>query len=659
MIAQIPIAKFEEERYQGLLSSRLFHICMEIGCRTLMKRSHHPGFLSDPSGTLRYIRPVLAGYLADLPEKLMVGGLAHSQSPISEASTKQFGDAIPHGVRHGHNTCMKLHTLLENHDPLLLPSFQKASKDVGMNGVHMLFWENWNFADPGYFLLPDALHDWHKFLMVHPVQWIRMLMGDAELDKRFSVIQRRVGFRHFKHGFTRFRQHTGREQRDIARLLIACCAGHPSFTPPVMNAIRGLVSFMYYGQYESHSDDTLKYLSDSLKLFHDNKVILSRTGVRDGPRRKGLYNIPKLELMANAERMVRLHGSLQQFSGDQTEHLHIANAKVPYQHTNRKDFGPQMCRFLDRGEKIRLFSMYLEWIKDVERDEVRESRSRARHVNIDDDGDEDEDEDDLDGTSLVNTFLSLDLEPGELDGSGAADVEDPQRASLRQEQFARLSTAFLRRGIRDHFLEESRPQNETTVFILKRSPEATGVSIDDTADVYRLPDLRRALNDYYFGYSRAHAHIEGSLPFISMNIWTYARMQMRVLQDNNLVYPAQTVMAYPPSEDKDLPFGHCNFILVKASADANPFMANRAYRSLCGESWQSSLYRNLKQVYSREMNDRSIRNRALRRTDQADIQARLRRRPPAVRLSRVRAAFQSGAWHHSSTSRRKQSTSPG
>lgn len=102
MIAQIPIVKFEEERYQGLLSMRLYHICMEIGCRTLMQHPHQPDFFPDPSGTLRYIRPVLAGYLADLPEKLMISVQAHSQSPISEleASTKHFGDAFAHPVRH-------------------------------------------------------------------------------------------------------------------------------------------------------------------------------------------------------------------------------------------------------------------------------------------------------------------------------------------------------------------------------------------------------------------------------------------------------------------------------------------------------------------------------------------------------------------------------
>ncbi len=213
-----------------------------------------------------------------------------------------------------------------------------------------------------------------------------MLLGDKEVDKCFSSLQRRVGFRHFKEGFTRFRQHTGREIRDIARSLVVTCYGHPWFTPPITRAFRGLIDFIYYAQYESQSDKTLEYLTSALQQFHANKEALSRAGVRNGKQMKGLFNIPKLELMQNAVRMVRSLGSLPQFSSDQTERLHILNAKLPYRHTNRKDYGPQMCRFLDRNEKVQLFTIYLQWIRDVERSENRARCLQAGDVTSSTDG---------------------------------------------------------------------------------------------------------------------------------------------------------------------------------------------------------------------------------------------------------------------------------
>ncbi len=68
-IAQIPIVKFEEEKFQGILMKRLFHVCMDIVTRSLKKHSRSPTFICDVNGTLRYVRTVLAGYIADIPEK--------------------------------------------------------------------------------------------------------------------------------------------------------------------------------------------------------------------------------------------------------------------------------------------------------------------------------------------------------------------------------------------------------------------------------------------------------------------------------------------------------------------------------------------------------------------------------------------------------------
>ncbi len=36
-------------------------------------------------------------------------------------------------------------------------------------------------------------------------------------------------------------------------------------------------------------------------------------------------------------------------------------AKLPYRRTNHKAYTSQMCRFLDRQEKIRLFELFLAW----------------------------------------------------------------------------------------------------------------------------------------------------------------------------------------------------------------------------------------------------------------------------------------------------------
>lgn len=128
------------------------------------------------------------------------------------------------------------------------------------------------------------------------------------------------------------------------------------------------LDFIYLGQYSSHSSETLQYLDQALKSFHSQKGAISKSGARDGPRQQGKFNIKKLELMQHVSRLIKLLGAADQFTTDQTEHCHITMAKIPYCATNKKDFSSQMCCFINREEKINLFSGWLEWWKSKEID---------------------------------------------------------------------------------------------------------------------------------------------------------------------------------------------------------------------------------------------------------------------------------------------------
>lgn len=362
MVAQIPVPKFEEKSSQGILVNRLYHSCMDIVTSTLKAGSGCAVDMVDAGGFLRRVCTLLFAFIADQPEMLTIAGVTSNQSPLSTAGQQQFGSSVMHNLRHGERTLRQIKRLLKHHDPNDLDTFSRASKMVGLNGVHIPFWKDWMFADPSTFFAPDALHQWHRFFMDHPVKWARKLLGDAELDRRISVLQKRVGFRHFKNGFTRFRQHTGCEQRDIERVFVAILQGHRKITPGVMVAFRSIMDFIYIAQHNCQSTASLTSLKSALRKFHNNKASLSNAGVRDGVRTKGLFNIPKLELMHHVARIIQQLGAASQYTSDQTERLHIANVKIPFEKSNKKDHTPQMCRFLDREAKVSLFSIYVEWM---------------------------------------------------------------------------------------------------------------------------------------------------------------------------------------------------------------------------------------------------------------------------------------------------------
>ncbi len=221
---------------------------------------------------------------------------------------------LPHRLKHRTTTLSLIEKAVSKHSPDRLARFTLYCRTLGLNGVAKPFWRDWKFADPCTFLAPDALHQWHQFFWDHPMKWAKKLLKPAEIDKRYTCLQRRVGERHFRAGFLHLTQITGREKRDLTKHFIGVYPGHPSITPAVMDCLRGLIDFFYLAQYESHNTETLEYLDDALAAFHNNKELLSATGVRAGVKRQGKFNVQKIELFHHVGRLIRQLGSAPQFS---------------------------------------------------------------------------------------------------------------------------------------------------------------------------------------------------------------------------------------------------------------------------------------------------------------------------------------------------------
>ncbi len=116
---------------------------------------------------------------------------------------------------------------------------------------------------------------------------------------------------------------------------------------------------------------------------------------------------------------------------------------------------------LDRNEKVSLFTIYLQWIRDVERSENRASHLQAGDIT----SSTDSAAPDSLASGLGDYKSEVDLADDEDEDTSGSGVLDPQSRTLRLEQFARLSSFFLRDSIRDAFADKTQPQNGTTAFI--------------------------------------------------------------------------------------------------------------------------------------------------------------------------------------------------
>lgn len=518
-IAEIPVVKFLQKAHQGILTQRLYHICMDIVTDSLKKCSHSPVMMTDANGVKRLVRTILLAHLSDFPEQQLIACVSGSSSPISLAKFDNYGSAEMQEPRTAHYTRSRIRQLLRTPgiNVTSFPRYKRCALLLQLNGVYRPYWRNWKYADPSVFLAPDALHQWHRFFYDHIMTWARTILGDYQLDGRYMRLQKRVGYKHFWQGFCDFGQHTCREFRELQRSFIAVIAGHDNVNDSAMLAFRGLQEFIYYAQFNSHSTTTLSKLEASLTLFHTNKKGLVDAGCRDGPQMDESFHIPKLESMKHVGRRVKLLGSLQQYSTEQIERCHISMAKQPYRATNKKNFEEQVCRYLDRHEKIELFSVYLK------KEEIMEN------------------------------FRQL-----------------PEMPEDAMEQLTSGLQEFLPGAERNIFLSDEHqvPRNGTTAFGLTDRITYGNMRVSEVSRLYNLPALRLALHEH-FQASLVENKSAGpyKLPFKWIDCWNHVRLQLHRCEfsGDEAVMPSTTVMASPPSED--FPFGHCNFVLVKNSPD--------------------------------------------------------------------------------------------
>lgn len=517
MIGQIPVVKFNERDHQGLLQNRLFHKCVDISCADLKACAKSAERFPDAFGEMRLWRTFLVAHMADLLEQLNITATAQSHSCHSLARLVEFGDPSPKPIRTRKYILDEIEKLKTTCDPLDLVAFKEAAGNVGFNGVHEPYWRDWDYADPSEFLTIDLLHGLIKFGGAHLVKWIKKLVGPEEIDRRFSSLQRIIGRRHFSGGISQLKQHTGEEEGDILRELVVVSKDAEKIHNGIMKCIRAFADFAYVAQYEYHDDETLEYLKKYLRVFHTYKGAFVAAGLR-----KKCYDdfrIPKLEAFLHYPRKIRATGSLRQYSTEITERLHIPMAKEPYRHTNRKDYEVQMCRFLDQREQTALFETYQHWRKLM--DEV---------------------------TGPLEEEVDTDDEP---------DLADAQKEI--DEAMLELAALSLPKPTANFFVNKKAIKTATTAFRVTNRAHWRNASLRDVAEKYKLPDFVSAILDYFNGTGLFRWTEVREIPFTSVDVWNYVRMQLKTVQDDNILTVPQTVSAAPPSDKS--PYGHCNFVL--------------------------------------------------------------------------------------------------
>jgi len=559
LAAYLPIPKFLDVSppVQACLAARVFHICLSIVTSNLRVAEKNGVVMSDPAGLQHVCHTPLASWIADLPEQRMLACVLGNQSPFSTATHDEFGDDYEHPRRTRDHTLQRIRHACLQTIPTFIPAFLKTCQPLGLNGVHQPFWRDWGDADPSRFLTPDALHAWHKFVFDHALKWVINIMGGNELDRRMSAIQPRVGVRHWRNGISKLKQITGREHRDLQKVLVVVAAG--AVPASVLRAIRALIEFVFQAQSLLLYDEHLHALGEALREFHTFKNAIVNAGGRLGKNGPiAHFKIPKLEGLWRVAWNARMMGAPYQWTSDITERCHITHVKTPYRRSNRRNFHEQCVRYMDRIEKMRLFGLYTS---------LKSNRASLLNEMVDE------------ALDVANhypeaTWLSHILPPNEIMFAG--QVSKP--------------TLFTKG--RSHLSDDNH-----SAFLVNKMAHLRSVTVDEAAQLFNLSDFHAALGDY-FCLKLTHAQRRGqrrsrldcALPFSHVAVWYSFRMQQHSVQDSRIVLPSRTIQALPPSNT--MPYGRCNTVLlndVDGSGDRTSSSGeDRKYFALC--SWRLTIY---------------------------------------------------------------------
>lgn len=388
LIGYLPVPKLDCETdvdQKRQTKRELFHKCMAELLEPLATACEKGGVeAACADGNVRRIHPVLASYIADFPEQCKVACTKQSHCPSCTVHPKCRGDPSDAALR---TTQDVIRTMEEREG--------RGAKRFVRQGLVPVrpFWISHPYVDIGTLLTPDLLHQVHKGVMKdHLIKWVTHILEKPTLDERYVSMPDYNGLRHFKNGISSVSQWTGRELKEMVKILLPATEDS---NPRVVRAARSLMDFMYLVHMASVTDDDLHAMEDALRTFHDHKDVFQALGavVTD----KGFHGIPKIHMISHYAHLIRQLGTPDGYNTETSERLHIDFAKMGYRASNRVNATKQMALYIQRMEAIAMHAAHLRQHhapvppRSTPLDQEQDFNDVAEDA--DEDRDEDEDED--------------------------------------------------------------------------------------------------------------------------------------------------------------------------------------------------------------------------------------------------------------------------
>ncbi len=179
--------------------------------------------------------------------------------------------------------------------------------------------------------------------------------GSDEIDHHFKSMTRHPTLHHFKKGISLVLQWTGNKFKNMEKTFLGVIAG--AVDEWVIRAVHGMVDFISYAHFETHTESSLERMDRAWSAIHENKSIFVELGICKK------FNIPKFHSLIHYISAICSHGTLNSYNTETPEHLHIDFVKAPFRAGNKRDYTVQMATWMSRHDTVQHYKGFLCWVK--------------------------------------------------------------------------------------------------------------------------------------------------------------------------------------------------------------------------------------------------------------------------------------------------------
>jgi hypothetical protein len=366
LIAYIPTTKLEaitNKAGRCRAIANLYHGCMQVILAPIAAYGEISIKMMSGDGIWRRCHPILAIFVGDYPEQVLVTCTYTNRRPKCLAPPDKLGSHTRYPPR-DYNKARDAYLLADGD----VHAFHLACCEAGQKPVYHPFWESLPLTNIFISITPDILHQLLQGVLKHLVAWLIGTFRPAEIDARCQSLLPNHHISMFAKGISGLSRVTGKEQKNMSWLLLGLVMDLPipdgQVSPRIIAAVHALLDFLFLAQFPSQTTNTITHLDNSLARFHNNKDVFIDHGICDH------FNLPKLHSLLHYSPSIHLYGTTDNYNTEQTERLHIDFMKDTYCATNRKDEYSQMTTWLERRKKVQVHSSFVTWCQHSDREDV-------------------------------------------------------------------------------------------------------------------------------------------------------------------------------------------------------------------------------------------------------------------------------------------------